>query len=75
MYHSGIISSRDLTCSSIVRLSYYRDTICCSLGDLDGFTLGSYDGTELGSPEMSTEGTIGVNLEGLLLGDLLGSLD
>ena len=64
-----IISSRALTCSIVVRLYYYRDPTCCSIGALDGLTIGTYDGTELGSPEGLTEGTTCGNLEGFLLGD------
>ena len=69
------IYSRDLTCSSFVRLSFCRFPTYCSFGALDGFTLGAYDGTDLSSPEGSNEVTIGGNLEGLLLCDWLESLD
>ena len=37
-------------------------------------TLGTYDGTEIGSPEGSNERTTSGNLEGLLIGDRLGSI-
>ena len=38
------------------------------------FTLERNDGADIGSPEGSTERTTCGNLEGLLLGDWLGSL-
>ena len=47
----------------------------CPLGALYVFTLGTYDGADLVSPEGSTERTTGVNFEGLLLCDWLGSID
>ena len=66
-----IIFSRDLSCSSVFRISSCKALSYCSLGDLDGFTLGTYDVTELGSPEVSTEVTKCGNLEVLLIGDWL----
>ena len=69
-----IIFSRDLACSSVVRLYYCRSPTCCSLGALDGFTLGTYDDTELGPLEGLTEGITEGKFEGLLLGDWLGSV-
>ena len=62
-----IISSRTLTCSSVVRLYSCIALTYYSFGDLDGFTLGTYNGADLGSPEESTERTTVGNLEGLIL--------
>ena len=74
IYLDAIISSMDLTCSSVFRIYSCRDPTCCSLGALDGFTLVTYNGTEMVSLEGSTEGTTGCNLEGFLLGDWIGSI-
>ena len=49
--------------------------IVTTLGALDGFTLGTYDCTQLGLSEGSSEGTADENLEGLLLGALIGSVN
>ena len=70
----SIISYRDLTCSSDVRLSFCRAPTCCSLGYLYVFTLGTYNCTYLGLLEGSTERTTCGNLDVLLLGGWLGSL-
>ena len=51
-----IVSSRALTCTSVVRLSYCKSLTCCSPGTLDGFTIDTYDDTDLVSPEGSSEG-------------------
>ena len=51
--HYTIIFYRSLTCSSVVRLYSCRFPTCCSLGDLNGFTLVTYYGTELGYLEVS----------------------
>ena len=59
----------------MVRLSSCILPSCYSFVALYGFTLGTYDGTVIGSTEVSTERTTGGSLEGLLLGDWLGSLD
>ena len=75
IYTYVIISTRDLNCSSVVRLYSCKYPTCCSFGALDIFTLGTYDGTDLGSPEGSTEVTTGGNLEGLLIGDWIGYID
>ena len=64
-----IIFSRDLSCSSVVRISSCKALTCCLLGDMDGFTFVTYDVTDLGSPEGSTEVTKCSNLEVLLIGD------
>ena len=69
-----IIFSRNLTCSSVVRLYSCRSLNCCSFGALYGLTLVTYDGTDLGSPEGSTERTTDGNIEVLMLGNWLVSL-
>ena len=71
----AIIFSRESTCSSVVCLYSFIALACCSLGDLYGFTFCTYDVTDIGSPEISTQLITGGNLEGLLLGGLLGYLD
>ena len=74
-YTDKIISSRDLTCSCVVRLYSCRVPTCCSLGALNWFTIGTYDGTELRLLEGSTEVTIHGKLECLFIGDWIGHLD
>ena len=56
-FSDAIMWSRTLTCSIVVRLYYCRDTTCCYIGAIYGFSLSTYDGTDKGSAEESTEGT------------------
>ena len=75
IYHYDMIFYSALTCSSVVRLSYCIYPTCCSLRALDIFTPATYDSTDLVSSYRYTEGTICGNLNSLLLGDWLGSID
>ena len=75
IYPDVIMLSTYLTCLSAVRLNSCISPTCCSLGATDRFKLSTYDVTDLRSPEGPTEGNKGEHNVGLLLDDILGSLN